>query len=54
LANTLDGDLSNRFKAFIGIAPVIFARDITGPIIETLIALRVPEALTADWMKSFM
>ena len=45
LANTLYPDLHLKFKAFVGIAPVVFAGGIHTPVIDTLVGLRLPELL---------
>ena len=45
LANSLHTDLHLKFKAFVGIAPVVHAGHIHTPVLDTLLGLRVPDIL---------
>lgn len=47
LANALDEGLNEKFKAFVGIAPVVHVGGIHTPVIDTLVGLRVQDVLDA-------
>ncbi|TNV82823.1 hypothetical protein FGO68_gene15928 [Halteria grandinella] len=50
LANALYPEINQKFKAFIGIAPVIYADNVHTALVDTLIKAEVPEKLMKKGM----
>ena len=54
LANALDETFNSKFKAFVGIAPVVYAGEIHAPILDTLVAMRLPEFFESHLLRKVL